>query len=242
MNDWKQAFTIAKPELKASGLSLLFALAYILFFTFVLARSLESYMDNGFAGFDLFFILIFTFAPVWTKPKDFQLQKIYGDMVASPVLVMQNQLPITNEVLVKSRFIIHFFYSFPFQLMAIIGLYTLSPLPEILSIGGMIAFAVMWVAFGVYAGYAIPYSDAGEKAPVSGNVLTIVLILVFFIALLFLFSFAHLLFGNGIIYWSIVLAQKWPLLTSIFSIALAIAGYQHWRFYMKKRLRNIDYL
>src|SRR5690625_910124 len=165
MNDWKQAFTIAKLELKASMLSFLYALVYVLLFTFVLARSLDSYMDNGFAGYDLFFILIFTFAPVWTKPKDFQLQKIYGDLLASPVLVMQNQLPISNEVLVKSRFVIHFFYSFPFQLLTIIGFYTLSPLPEILSAGEFIAFGIMWIAFGVYFGYVIPENEAGEKSP-----------------------------------------------------------------------------
>src|SRR5690625_1887268 len=113
MNDCKQAFSIAKLELKASVLSFLFALTFVSFITFALATSMDSYMDNGYAGFDLLFILIFTFGPVWTKPKDFQLQKIYGGLLASPVLVMQNQLPIRTEVLVKSRFIVHFFYSFP---------------------------------------------------------------------------------------------------------------------------------
>jgi hypothetical protein len=242
MNDWKQAFTIAKLELKASVLSFLFAFAFVLLLTIGLAIPMDSYMNNGYAGFDLLFILIFTLAPVWTKQKDFQLQKIYGDLLASPVLVMQNQLPITIEVLVKSRFIVYFFYSFPFQLLAIIGFYILSPLPEILSAGSFIAFAVMWIAFGVYVGYMIPYGDAGEKTPVKGEILTVVFSFVILIALLFLFTFAHLLFGNGIVYWSIVLAQKWPLLTSIISIVLAIAGYQHWKFYMKKRMNKIDYL
>ncbi|MFA1822130.1 hypothetical protein ACDX78_18415 [Virgibacillus oceani] len=242
MTDWKQAFAIAKLELKASVLSFVFVLGFILLLLSSLVSSLDSYMNNGYAGFDLLFILIFTFAPVWLKPKDFQSQIIYGDLLASPALVMQNQLPIRKEVLIKSRFIIHFFYSFPFQLLTVIALYTFSPLQDLLSFDGFIAFAVMWIAFGVYAGYSIPYSEAGSKAPVKENTFMVVLGFIFLIAVLFLFSFIHLLFGNGIVYWSIIFAQKWPLLTSIISIMLAIAGYQHWRFYMKKRMRNIDYL
>lgn len=242
MQDWKQAFAIAKLELKASGLSFLFAFAFVLVLTIGLAVSMDAYMNNGYAGFDLLFVLIFTFAPIWTKPKDFQLQKIYGDLLASPVFVMQNQLPIPTKVLVKSRFIIHFFYSFPFQLMALLGFYILSPLSEILTLGSFIAFSIIWIAFGVYAGYMIPYGDAGEKTPVKGKILTVLFSFAILIALLFLFSFGHLLFGNGIIYWSITAAQKWPLAASIMSIVLAIAGYQHWNFYMKKRMRRMDYL
>ncbi|GAB3792694.1 hypothetical protein [Virgibacillus kimchii] len=241
MNDWKQAFSIAKLELKASILHFLFALAFILFLIFTLVKSVDSYIDNGFAGFDFIFILIFTFAPVWMKPKVFQIQTI-GNMLASPVLVMQNQLPISKDVLVKSRFIIHFFYTFPFQLLTLMALYTLTPLQDLFSAGAFIAFAVIWIAFGIYAGYVIPYSEAGGKAPGNSDFLTGLSALIILVAILLLLTFFHLLFGNGIVYWSILLAQKWSLPTAVFSIILAIAGYYHWKFYMKKSLSKTDYL
>src|SRR5690554_817020 len=241
MREWKQAFSIAKLELKASLLSFLFALAFVLFITAIIASTLDSYLDNGYAGFDLLFILIFTFAPVWTKRKEFQIQMI-RNLLVSPIVVMQNQLSITKEVLVKSRFIVHFFYSFPYQLIAVIILYAYSPLQQMLSIGGFIAFAVIWIAFGVYAGYVIPYSEAGEKSKIHSDTLMVIYGFIILIGFLVLLSFAHLLFGNGIVYWTIALAKKWPILASIFSILLAVAGYQHWKFYMKKRMSKIDYL
>src|SRR5690554_114404 len=241
MREWKQAFSIAKLELKASLLSFLFALAFVLFITAIIASTLDSYLDNGYAGFDLLFILIFTFAPVWTKRKEFQIQMI-RNLLVSPIVVMQNQLSITKEVLVKSRFIIHFFYSFPYQLIAVIVLYAYSPLQHMLSFGEFIAFAVIWIAFGVYVGYSIPYSDVGQKSKFHSDTLMSVVGFILLIGVLMFLSFAHLLFGNGIVYWSIALVQKWPIFSSIFSILLAIAGFYHWKFYMKKQMSTIDYL
>ncbi len=242
MNGWKQAFTIAKLELKASVFSFLFALAFVLFLIYTLVSTFDAYMDNRFVFFDLIFILIFSFAPVWMTPKDFQIQKINGDLMASPILVMQNQLPISQEVLVKSRFIIHFFYSFPFQLLTVVALYTISPLQSILSFGSFITFAIMWFAFGVYVGYAIPYGDAGEKFPAKNDAFIVIFNLLFFTGVFLVFTFFHILFGNGIIYWSIALAENWPILSSAISIILAIAGYHHYKFYMKRKMDKIDYL
>jgi hypothetical protein len=243
MHSWKQAFSAAKLELKASALHFLFAFVFILFFIFILVKSFDSYMTDGFAGFDFIFILLFTFAPAWMMPKFFQVQ-IIGNVLASPVMVMQNQLPITREVLVKSRLIIHCFYALPSQFLTLIALYVLTPMQNTVSAGAFTAFALSWIAFGIYAGFAIPYSEAGAggKAPRNSDVLTVAAGIFLLIAALFVLAFFHVLFGNGVIYWSMMLAQKWPIPISIISIALAIAGYYYWKNHMKKALRETDYL
>lgn len=242
MQEWKQACSLAKLELKASGLALLFAFIFVLLIISSLVSSLDSYLGNGYVGYDFFFVLVFSIAAIWTKPKDFQIQKINGNFSASPLLVMQKQLPIKQEVIIKSRFIVHFFYSFPFQVLTLFAVYLFSPLQGMLSIGSFIAFSIMWLSFGIYAGYMFPMTDAGEKGPFSETTAAVIFGVVLLIIIFIIFSFIHILFDNGIVYWSIILVQKWPILSTAVSIVLAFAGFKHWQYYMRKRMNRFDYL
>lgn len=55
--------------------------------------------------------------PAWMKPKIFQMQKMDGDLWTVPAVIRLQQLPVPKAVIVKSRFIIHSAYSFPYQLI-----------------------------------------------------------------------------------------------------------------------------
>lgn len=242
MQDWKQAYSLAKLELKESKSGLLFAFVFTMFILYFIATSLESYLDNGYAGYDFFFIILFTFAGIWTMPKEFQSKKINADLMASPVLMMHKQLPIKDNVIIKSRFIIYFFYSFPFQLISLIAFYLLTPLYGMLSFSSFIALAIIWLAFGIYVGYAIPASEAGIKGASATTLGSIIITIVSFIGLLFVFTFIHFLSGNGIVYWSIIFAQKWPLLSVIISIVLASLAFRYYKRSMKKKMDELDYL
>lgn len=227
MQEWKQAYSLAKLELKASVFGFLFAIVFMMIVILSIVTSLDSYLGNGYAGFDFFFILIFSIGAIWTKPKDFQIKKISGNLSASPLLVMQKQLPIKQEIIIKSRFIVHFFYSFPFQVLTLFAFYLYSPLQGILSISSFIAFSIMWLSFGIYAGYMFPTADAGDKGPFTETTAAVIFAFVLIIGIFFVFSFIHILFGNGIVYWSIILVQKWPILSAVVSILLAFAGFKH---------------
>ncbi|MEC5424110.1 hypothetical protein QGM71_11465 [Virgibacillus sp. C22-A2] len=242
MQEWKQAYSLAKLELRMSKFGFLSAFLFSMFILFFIVTSIESYMENGFVGIDFFFVLLFSVATIWTKPKEFQIKKVSGDLIVLPLVVMQKQLPIKQDVIMKSRFIVHFFYSFPFQLLALIGIYFMSPLPEMLSVGSFIAFAIIWLSFGVYAGYVFPLSEIGTKGPLTSTVGTIFIGVTLLIVLLSIFTMIHVLFENGIVYWSIILAQKWPIVSSIASILLAFFGFAHWQHYMKKAMDKLDYL
>lgn len=242
MQDWKQGFGLAKFELRESKGSLILSLLFFLLMFSSFRSSLPSYIENGFVGYDFFFILIFSVATFWAKPKAFQSNKINSELQASPILVMQSQLPIKREVLVKSRFIIHFFYSFPYQALLLILLYTFTPgLSELLSLGSYIAFSIIWLSFGIYTGYVFPMSEAGDKTATTTGAM-IAYLIVFLMIMFFVLIYVHFLFGNGIVYWSIVFAQKWPLLSSAISILLAFLGFKHWQHYMKKATEKLDYL
>lgn len=242
MQDWKQAFWLATFELSESKRSFIFPFIFFLFLLSYFRSSLPSYLENGFIGYDLFFVLVFSVAAFWAKPKEFQSYKISSNLQASGLLVMQSQLPIKRDVLVKSRFIIHFFYSFPYQVFLLILLYALTPeLSELLTFGSYIAFSIIWLSFSIYTGYVFSMSEAGDKTAMTTGAV-IAYCIVFLIILFFIFTFIHVLFDNGIVYWTIIFAQKWPLLSSAISILLAFFGFKHWQYYMKKTMKKVDYI
>src|SRR5699024_9005593 len=106
MKSWKEAYWLAKIELKESKLSFLFILLFYPLITLGLISSFESYLDTNFVGTDFFFILLFTFAAIWTRPKYFQVQQLNDELVVSPAMYMLQQLPVRKDIIVKSRFII----------------------------------------------------------------------------------------------------------------------------------------
>lgn len=242
MQDWKRAFGLAKFELRESKGSLILVLLFFLFLCSYFRSSLPSYLENGFVGYDFFFVLVFSVAAFWAKPKEFQISKINSSLQVSRLLVTQSQLPIKRDVLVKSRFIIHFFYSFPYQVLLLLLLYAFTPdLSELLPLGSYTAFSIIWLSFGIYTGYVFPMSEAGDKTGLTTAAI-IAYCIVFLVITFFVFAFIHFLFGNGIVYWSIVFAQKWPLLSSVISLFLAFFGFKHWQYYMNKAMEKIDYL
>lgn len=240
MKSWKEALWIAKFELKESKLSFLFLLLFFPFITLGLITMFESYLDINFVGIDFFFILSFTFFAIWTKPKYFQVQQLSDELVASPAMLMLQQLPVRKDIIVKSRFIIYFVYSVPPQILLLIALYFFTPsLHGMMGISSYLSFAIIWLSFGVYVGGIVPASDAGDKASrLKGAVYGVLMLigLIAFFTLFILFS------KHGIVHWTVIFAQKWPLLSSSLSIIIAFIGLNYWQKYMRKMMEKLDYL
>lgn len=240
MQEWKQAFGLAMFELTNHKRNFLWALLYYILFAYFLTIIFDNYLESGNVVFDALFLLLFTFAPAWLEPKETRVQKISGDLWASPMLVMCRQLPISKDVLIKSRFIIYFFYSFPYQLLFFIIIYIFSAdLQAALSPLSYIAFLVIWLSFGIYGGYIMPMSDVGDIA--DSKKMWFYSIAIYGGAIILLLIY-HFTFQYGIVHWTIIFAQKWPSLSAILSILLAIFGFKHWEYYMKKTMNKMDYL
>lgn len=240
MQNWKQAFWLARFELNASKKNILFSFVYFLFTGASLISVFSSYLEKGIVLIDFLFLLMFTIGPIWTKPKDFQIQRINSELVAAPAFIMLNQLPIKQDVIIKSRFIIYFAYSFIFQVLLLVSLYAFIPeLQSMLSFGTFIIFVIIWISFGIYIGYIFPATDAGEKTTSTKSTIYTVLMVV---AAIVVFTIYQIMFQHGIVHWTIIFAQKWPALSTIISIVLAILGYNYWQRYMKKVANKIDYL
>ncbi|MFD2629722.1 hypothetical protein [Oceanobacillus kapialis] len=243
MSEWLQAYRIAKLELQKSVLGFLQGLFLTTFVTIFLITSLSSYLDNGYVGFDFFFLLLFSVGLIWAKPKEFQLQKVNGDLLASPIFMMQLALPIKRSILIKSRFIIQFVYSFPFQLLFLIAFYIFSPINDTFSISGYLAFMVFWLLIGMFFGCALPSADAGDSSKLTtttiGSIFSSILLLIISIAVLIA---VHASTGEGPVYWSIKTIERWPLLAIGIAILLTLTTMAYWLSYMQKRLAKQDYL
>src|SRR5690625_134521 len=113
MKIWKQALWLANFELKASIVNILLCWFVLSFLGLIFLTSFNGYVENNYVGFDIFFLLIFSYAPYWLRSRHFQYQKISDRLYASPTWIMQRQLPIPKEILIKSRFLIYLAYLLP---------------------------------------------------------------------------------------------------------------------------------
>lgn len=240
MQNWKEAHRLAVFEVKKSLWGIPMSLLLFGFIGFIMGTLLDEYLDNGYVAPDFLLLLLFTFMPAWTKPKDFQIKQLNGSMWVPPPVIMLKQLPVKENILTKSRFIVCYVFSLPIQAVFLLVLYASSPeLRDVLSPGSYVAFSIIWLAFSFYAGGVIPASEAGAITNKGMVTLYGIIILVSFIGVL---TFIHLITGQGVLYWTIMFAQNWPLLSSIISIFLAITGVKYWQHDMKKQMRKIDYL
>lgn len=240
MEDWKQAFWLAKFELKASAQSILIYLFVLGGVTLFFVTSMDSYLENNYVGFDLFFILAIVFLSGSGKPRTFAYQKINSDLRGAPGTLLLKQLPVKHSTINRSRLIIHFFSALPFQLFFLIILYFLNPaLQGELSLSSYLVFLVIWLSFGIYAGAAIPAADTGDRMK---NYQMAVLLFFAFLIITAFITTIQLIADYGIIQWTIIFAEKWPWISASASIILAVIGVKYWENYMKKTINNLDYL
>lgn len=240
MDTWKEALWLAKFELKKSLKSFFMFIVALLFLSIFFTTTMPEYLEKGLVGLDLFFLIAFGTVAGWVKQKEFQLQKMSGDLWASPFFITLNQLPITRDVLAKSRFIIYFIYSIPFNLLLLILLYVLSPeLRMVMPIYSYIAFSFIWMSYGIYFGLAFPAADAGDQM---GLIKQIIYTILFFFGIIAVLVIFQLLYGDGLVSWTMMVARKWPISSMIVSIVATIIGIRYWKSYIFKKMREVDYL
>ena len=240
MNDWKLAYRLATFEIKASLRNLLLILAFYIAMSLIFMLSFDVYLEGEFKGFDLMFLLVFFMFPSWMKGKEFQMQKMDGNLWSSPPVIMLQQLPISKNTIVKSRFIIHAFCSFPFQLILLIAMPLMSGnFREAMTPISYLVFVLTWLAISIAVGFMMAASEAGGNFRVKEIVLSFIYILVAAAAIYLLFP---MLSGGGLVEWTMAIAVDWPLLTGITAVLLMFAGWKYWQADMRKTMKKTDYL
>lgn len=240
MNEWKQAYRLAALEIKASMRNLLLIMVFYIAMSLIFMMSFDVYLEGEFKGFDLMFLLIFFMFPSWMKGKEFQMQKMDGDLWSSPPIIMLQQLPVPKNTIVKSRFIIHAFCSFPFQLALLVAMPLISEnFRDMMTPVSYLAFVLIWLAISIAVGFMMAASEAGGNFKTKEILLSFIYVLLAAAAIYLLFP---LLSGDGLIEWTMILALDWTLLSGIVAVLVMVAGWKYWQANMKKTMKKTDYL
>ena len=239
MNDWKQAFTLAKFELKISVVNILISWFVMTFFSMSFFTSFSKYLEKSYYGFDIFFILGLSFGPLLFRSKHYQYQKFGDDFYASPTYIMMNKLPIPKKVLALSRLLIIFIYVLPFMVTVFPLMYlTIPVVSEVMDVSAFIAFFIIWLLIVLILGMTLPASDPGDR-------LTWGIVALYFVgAWLAIVTFSglfHHFTGSGFVAWTIKLANDWAIPTIAIAIILFIISWRFWLYQMVKKTKKLDY-
>src|SRR5699024_10607346 len=152
MKNWVQAWKLASMEMIASKRNIMTFLIFLVLINYFIIELIKEYLEKPFFMIDILFLLLFTVIPVWLKPSAFQLQS-NGSNYYAPSVVLYKQLPISEDVIIKNRFIIYFTYALPLQVLTLLAFYLFSPtMQATLMFSEYLAFSIIWLAFGMYVG------------------------------------------------------------------------------------------
>lgn len=240
MNEWKQAFSLAKFELKVSIVNILLCWFIMTFFSLIFFTSFSSYIENNYVGFDIFFVLGLSFIPLFFRSKHYQYQKYGDEFYASPTFIMMTQLPIPKGVLVKSRLLITFVYLLPFMVTIFPIIYLFIPgISEVMGLPAYGTFFIIWLSLIIIFGMMLPASDPGDKVTI---LIMTVYFIVTFLILFIIISFFYQILGYGIVAFVIHLASNWALISIVVSIVLVFVSWKFWTYHMTKTAKKLDYM
>jgi len=240
LDNWKQAFWLMKFELKKSFSAIVLLMLMTIFSIYFFKMFFEFYRDTGIIIYELFFLIVFGIAAIWAKPKEFQYQKINDRTWGHPYFMTLSQLPINRDILVHSRFLIYYLYSIPFHVLVLLFGYLFTPaLQEMINIPSYMVFSLIWLSYGITIGSVFPAVDAGDYITMLRSVLTTIpLFFGIVVALILIQRWT----GDGIVTWTIIAANEWPILSTLVSLLVAGGSTMYWRRNMKNRIRKVDYL
>jgi len=242
MNERSNAWWLAKFEMKAQLKGIFWMLFLLVFLTMFFVTALPMYLAEGVGAtfFDLAFIVVFGMAVAWIKPKEFQYQKIGDEIWGSPFFIALNQLPITKNELVNSRYIIFFSYTLPYYISTLAIIYIFTPeLREAASIPEYLTFSALWISIGSSFGLTFAVSDSGDK--VTNKQMWLYGIGLTVGAVVF-FTLEHLFLETGIVAWTLAMSVKWPLVVLLFAIVSFLLSIKLWKVYMIRQIDKMDYL
>ncbi|MDQ0158241.1 hypothetical protein [Alkalibacillus salilacus] len=237
---WKEATRLALFEWKIEWFKRLFLqclLTYgLLMFSFGM---MEGVLDGGGIGLDYFYLAMFGLIYGWLVPRSFQYQKISAETYASPIFFMLHKLPIANHVLVRSRFIIFYLNAIPVLTLLFIGFTFIPELQQVLSTNGFVAFAAIWMSFGLSVGALFPASDLGDRGITNMKLVAITIGLIIAITLAILPS--YIFYDDGIMNLSIEIANRWPFISIAIAVFTAIIANKLWINYAMSKMKQVDF-
>src|SRR5690625_344030 len=237
MEKWQEAFWLAKTEWKASIKNFLIFLVVFVISFLLIKSTIPGYLEEASMGLDFFYTLTFSgFLSQLARPKDFQLQKYRSIRYAAPFLTALNQLPIQKGVIIKYRFLTYLFLLIMFNGLLLLLLYP--AFQQEMTLSSYLSFSLIWFCFGIYIGCVTPAFEAGSN--VGWNIFYGLIIgpCLFFVYIFVFYKW----YNDGLVSWTIEIANKYPILSITISLILSIIGWKFWMNIMLQKINRTDYL
>lgn len=239
MNGWKQALQLVRYEMNYSKRYFFLHLAFIIFALYLVTPIMTESFENGFFMLDLLFFLVIVTLSQLMIPKPFKVQHLDGYTWASHFIILLNQLAISKKTIVKYRFLSYLVITLTFSGLFLLLLYFFSSfLQQHISVQTYIVFSIFWLCFSVFVGGLQIVLDTGYNFVLSMIATFLLIGPIVMLAILYLF---YVLYPNGFVHWTLMIATEWPFQTSVISITLAFLGGNYWMKWMEKRMNRIDY-
>lgn len=225
MNEWKQAYGLAKIELSEMKPFVLYYSALIIYFVILINGTATDYFDKAYFGLDILFALLFILLPRYLRKRYFQWMALEQGWYASHFHIALSSLPVKNKVIAKYHYLMHAVISLPIQLSILIAVYVSSEAFRAqLSLSSFIVFTIFWLSINLFLGASGSFSAVGSNLFINAGLFFLAAI-VFFVAGTFIFYVA---FTDGIVGWTIYMAEAHTLLTVIIAILLTSVGPKMW--------------
>ncbi len=220
---------IASPILSGVLFSLL--LTSTPYFEPVVDISLRVIIDGLFI-----FMIAYTLASRW---KPFNFQKLNEDLFASSFFILLRQLPFSEASLIKSRLIIAVIYLVPLTLIFTGCMYVLNAdLRELVPIFTLPSLFITWSALAISFGMIFVAGEPGFTLKKWQLISYNVFIYGIGFSILILSQYVY---EYGLVYLTIDLAVKYPLLTPIGAVIVTMIFARYWVYVMKKYMRKVNY-
>ncbi len=237
MREWKEAYWLAKFELKKSIANLLLgwiAFSIAIFIVLILYNNINSPDPYH----DIVFLILVSSGPFWLRKRAFKYQQGSDKLWFSPTIPMHLQLPISKDIIIKSRLITYAAYLVPFLAALFSMFYLLDNELSKMNVLSYTAFCFIWIAFSFSFGMITPAGDTGNQVTAIRMVFNSLFVI---ILVIIPFYYFYLVLGGGIVLWTAMVAEKWPLLSIFLSIIFIFIGWKFWPYYMKKMMKKLDY-
>lgn len=247
MNEREVHKRLVMFELKATPLRrYLMAAALMALAIYFGSEMMSFYMDGQVSigivtFFDCIFLFVLVYTPYVFRHKPFQVQELKGNLYVSPFFIFLKQTPLSEKVLIKSRFFLHYLFYIPGTVLILSGIYLFSDgLRQAVPIGQFPFYLISFLALGMIMSGMFP---AAEPGALYRNKLVIwfYVVLIYGGAIAFLTLFSRLTDGKGFIHFIVHLSVAYPLVTATGAVILAVLCHQLWKLELRRLGRKVDY-
>ena len=231
----KEAWWLTRFELRHSLISYTILAALFLFIITFSMPSLSDFKNDVGMGMDYNFLFLLFALPAIVKMQPFRSISVGNFIYAAPIHVLMRQLPIN-----RSAYIMYILFHRFLLSATVAGIYlTFLYLFDNSSIpfNHYVSFILLWIAFSYTLHLLDAYSQFGHNLIIW---ISLIIITVFILFIVFLLVFYIYFYDAGFVQWTLDMAMKFPVYTSVVALLLIGLNIIFWSKMFRRKMNKMD--